>query len=70
MCARPNAHAHIRAIAAYSLALAERRDEARALTAEIRRTNPYYGVDDFLTAFHFDADGTALYRRAAKRIGE
>ena len=31
--ARPNAHAHIRAIAAYSLALAERRDEARALTA-------------------------------------
>jgi DNA-binding SARP family transcriptional activator/TolB-like protein len=68
--ARPNAHAHIRAIAAYSLALAERRDEARALTAEIRRTNPYYGVDDFLTAFHFDADGTALYRRAAKRIGE
>ena len=33
--ARPNAHAHIRAIAAYSLALAGRLDEARAYLAAI-----------------------------------
>ena len=38
--ARPNAHAHILAIAAFCLALAGRRDEARAQLAAIRRTLP------------------------------
>ena len=40
--ARPNAHAHILAIAAYSLALAGRFDEARAHAAAIRKTLPHY----------------------------
>src|SRR5215510_12061062 len=48
--ARPNAHAHIRAIAAYSLALAGRLDEARAHMAALHKTRPNYRVDDFLTA--------------------
>jgi tetratricopeptide (TPR) repeat protein len=67
--ARPNAHAHILAIAAYSLALAERNDEARAHLAAIHKTLPHYGIDDFLTAMQFSPDGEALFRKAARRIG-
>jgi TolB-like protein len=66
--ARPNAHAHIFAIAAYSLALAGRLDEARAHMAAARSKQPRYGIEDFLTAMQFDADGAALFRKAAKRI--
>jgi DNA-binding SARP family transcriptional activator len=67
--ARPNAHAHILAIAAYSLALAGRTEEARAHMAAIRKTLPNYRVDDFLTAMQFDPEGAALFREGAKRIG-
>jgi TolB-like protein/DNA-binding SARP family transcriptional activator/Flp pilus assembly protein TadD len=67
--ARPNAHAHIRAIAACCLSLAGRREEALALVASIRKTLPQYSVDDFLAAFRFGEDGTALFRRGAKNIG-
>jgi DNA-binding SARP family transcriptional activator/TolB-like protein len=63
--ARPNAHAHIMAIAAYALALAGRRGEARAHLATIRRTVPGYRVDDFLTAMRFAPDGAALFREGA-----
>ena len=68
--ARPNAHAHILAIAAYALALADRRDEARAHLAAIRKTLPHYRVDDFLTAMQFAPEGEKLFRLGAKRIGE
>jgi DNA-binding SARP family transcriptional activator len=67
--ARPNAHAHILAIAAYSLALAGRRDEARAYLASIHKTLPRYRIDDFLTAMQFAPEGERLFREAAKRIG-
>ena len=67
--ARPNAHEHIRAIAAICLALAERHEEARALLASIRRTRPDYRVDHFLAAFQFEPDAVALYRKGAKRLG-
>jgi DNA-binding SARP family transcriptional activator/Flp pilus assembly protein TadD len=66
---RPNAHPHIFAIAAFSLALAGSLDEARAYAAEVRKTLPQYGVADFLDSFRFNADGAALFREAAKRIG-
>ena len=66
--ARPNAHPHIHAIAAYSLALAGRLDEARTYIAAIHRILPTYRVDDFLTAMQFAPEGAALFRRAAKRI--
>jgi DNA-binding SARP family transcriptional activator/Flp pilus assembly protein TadD len=66
--ARPNAHAHILAIAAYSLALAGRLDEARTHMAAIHKDLPRYDVDDFLTAMQFAPDGAALFRQAAKRI--
>ena len=67
--ARPNAHAHILGIAAYSLALAGSLDEARAHAAAIRRVLPQYGIANFLDAFHLDPKGTALFRQGAERIG-
>ncbi len=67
--ARPNAHAHILAIAAHSLAMAGRLDEARGFVASIRKAAPQYGIDDFLGAFHFAPDTAAQFRQAAGRIG-
>jgi len=66
---RPNAHIHILAIAAQSLVLAKRHDEARKFVARIRARAATYTMDDFLRAFRFDADTTTLLRGAAKQIG-
>jgi DNA-binding SARP family transcriptional activator len=66
---RPNAHPHILAIAAYSLALSGSLAQARAWAATLRRTLPRYGIADFLAAFRFDPPGAALFRKGAKRIG-
>jgi hypothetical protein len=65
--ARPNAH--ILAIAAYSLALAGRLDEASAHLAAIRRTLPRYRIGDFLAAMQLAPEGEKLFREAAGRIG-
>jgi DNA-binding SARP family transcriptional activator/TolB-like protein/Flp pilus assembly protein TadD len=67
--ARPNAHAHILAIAALSLALAGRLDEARAYFASIHKMLPHYRVDDFLAAMHLEPEGEKLFRQGARRIG-
>ena len=67
--ARPNAHVHIQAIAALSLALAGRPGEARGFIARIRQTAPGYRVAAFLAAFHFAADAADVFRRAACEIG-
>ena len=67
--ARPNAHAHILAIAAHCLALAGRVDEALALTARIYKTIPGYQLDDFFSAFRFSPDAVSLFRKGAQRIG-
>lgn len=67
--ARPNAHEQILAIAAFSLALAGRLDEARTYLAAIHATRPGYRINDFLAAMQFDADGERLFRHAAEKIG-
>jgi DNA-binding SARP family transcriptional activator len=67
--ARANAHPHIFAIAAYSLALAGSLDQARSYAAAIRRTLPAYNVGEFLGAFQFEPNAAALFREGAKRIG-
>ena len=67
--ARPNAHPHVLGIAAYSLALAGRLDEAQTYAAAIRKALPKYTVDDYLRAFRFDEHGAALFRKGAKRLG-
>jgi TolB-like protein len=66
---RPNAFAHISAIAACSLALAGRLDEGRAEVARIRKRVPHYRVDDLISAMHFPPDAEGLFRKGAKRIG-
>ncbi|MGE0720028.1 MAG: transcriptional regulator, partial [Alphaproteobacteria bacterium] len=66
---RPNAHVHILGIAALTLTLSGRLDEARAHVDAIRRRVPGYRVGDFLTAFRFDPAGAALFRDAARRVG-
>lgn len=67
--ARPNAHAHILAIAALSLALAGRTGEARAHLAAIHKILPGYRIDDFLAAMRIEPGGEALFREAARLIG-
>jgi TolB-like protein/DNA-binding winged helix-turn-helix (wHTH) protein len=65
---RPNAHAHILALAAYILTLAGRIREGQAYLDRIRQTLPDYGIEDFLNAFHFGPDGERLFREAARTI--
>jgi DNA-binding SARP family transcriptional activator len=67
--ARPNAHTHIRGIAAFSLSLAGSMEEAHTYAAAIARSHPGYSVEDFLSAFRFDPGGIAAFREGAKRLG-
>lgn len=66
---RPNAHEHVLAIAATSLALVDRRDSSRDLVARIRTRRPGYTVEDCLHAFRFTRDTEELFRHAAREIG-
>jgi Flp pilus assembly protein TadD len=65
---RPNAHAHILAVTAFSLALDGRLDEARAYIASIRKTRPHYGLADYLTAYQFGPQDEKLFRDVAERL--
>ena len=67
---RPNAHVHIQAIAAFSNALADRREEAGGYARRIRETAPSYRCDDFLAAFHTLTPSVVdLIRRVGPSIG-
>lgn len=66
---RPNAHAHILAIAALSLSLAGRVDEARAHVGSIHQRQSAYDVNNFFAAFHILPMDKGLYHDGAKRIG-
>jgi TolB-like protein len=67
--ARSNAHPHIHAIAAFTLALVGSLDEARRFAARVRAVRPGYSFTDFRHAFRLDADGESLFRRGAKLLG-
>lgn len=67
--ARPNAHVHILGIAGHCLALAGRHDDAQRVMTAVRASVPGYGLDEFLGAFRFDAEGSALIRRVAPQLG-
>jgi DNA-binding SARP family transcriptional activator len=67
--ARPNAHVHILAIAAFTLALAGSMEAARAHAAAVWRLRPGYGSGDFFTAFRFDPVGERLFRQGARLVG-
>ena len=66
--ARPNAHAHILAIAAFVLALAGRTEDAHGYLAAIHATLPHYRVDDLIAAMQFAPDCVSLFREAARRL--
>jgi len=65
---RPNAHAHILAVTAFSLALDGRLDEGRAYVASIRKTRPHYGLDDYLRAYQFTPQDEKVFRGVAQRL--
>ena len=67
--ARPNAHAHIHAIAAFALALAGHPERARDHFAAIHKMAPGYCFADFIAAMQCAPDGEKLFREAATRIG-
>jgi TolB-like protein len=67
----PNAHTQVLvlALAAYSLALAGRLDEARGYLASVHAVQPHYGVKNFLATLQFlPEESAALFRNAAERI--
>ncbi|MFP5513184.1 MAG: BTAD domain-containing putative transcriptional regulator [Alphaproteobacteria bacterium] len=67
---RPNAHVHIQAIAAFSNALADRREEAGGYARRIKETAPSYRCADFLAAFHTLTPSVVdLVRRVGPSIG-
>jgi DNA-binding SARP family transcriptional activator/TolB-like protein len=66
---RPNAHVHVRAIAANCLAAAGRFDEGSEIVSSIRRTVPNYQMDDFLSAFRFAPDTAKTFRSYGARVG-
>jgi TolB-like protein len=67
--ARPNAHAHIHALAAFTLALAGALEEARLQASAARRSVPGYALPHFLRAFRLDRDGVDRFAEGARRIG-
>jgi DNA-binding SARP family transcriptional activator/TolB-like protein len=66
---RPNAHVHIRAIAASCLALAGRTEEAGTYVSAARKAAPDYRIEDLLRSFRFAPDTATLFSRCAARIG-
>ena len=67
--ARPNAHAHIKAIAAYTLALAGRTEEGRVHLASVHQALPGYSAKDLVATMQLDAARTSLFHKAAKLLG-
>ena len=67
--ARPNAHAHILALAACSLALAGKQDEARTKARALLGRSSGYRTRDLLEAFRFDERGARLFSQGGKGAG-
>ena len=67
--AQPNAHVHIRSMAAFTLALAGSLAEARQYAATVRQDVPDYDATRFHATFHMDAHGSALFARGAGLLG-
>ena len=65
----PNAHVHIRTIAALAHELAGNRAAAEQWSSEIRRVTPGYTQDQFFQAFPFRDEHTlAIAQAALKRL--
>src|SRR5262249_33185582 len=66
---KPNAHAHVHAIAAFTLARAGRLKESRREAAFVRQLQPGYCLEDFFGAFRIRDKHERIYRAAARQIG-
>jgi TolB-like protein/DNA-binding winged helix-turn-helix (wHTH) protein len=66
---KPNAHAHVHAIAALILAVAGRFEDSFREVGAIRKLRPTYSIDDFLSSFRVLSDQERRVRTAAKQIG-
>ena len=64
-----NAHVHIHAITALTLAATGRLNQARREAESVRRQFPGYGIDRFLSTFRLEQGLADTYRRAARAIG-
>lgn len=67
--AQPNAHVHIRSMAAFTLALAGSLAEARHYAATVRQDVPDYDAARFHATFRMDAQGSALFAQGARLVG-
>ncbi|MBC8028297.1 MAG: tetratricopeptide repeat protein [Steroidobacteraceae bacterium] len=67
--ARPNAHQHIMAIAAFALALSNRLPEANEYSKKIRERVPDYSMAEFFGAFRCSPDAADVFKRAGKKLG-
>jgi len=67
--ARPNAHQHIMAIAAFALGLAGRTQDANVYKTRILERVPNYAMTDFLAAFRYSPEAVALFKQAGKKVG-
>jgi hypothetical protein len=66
---KPNAHAHVHALAALMLAAAGRSEESLSEAGVARNLRPGYGIEDFLSSFRALSDQERAYRIAANQIG-
>ena len=66
---KPNAHAHVHAIAALILAAAGRLEKSFREAGMIRKLRPTYSIDDFFSSFRVLSDQERACRIAAKQIG-
>ena len=66
---RPNAFPHIHVIAACCLVLAGARDKAKTYADSARKIAPQYRLQDFFSAFPFEAEGRERFRAAAHEAG-
>ena len=57
------------AVAALSLALGDRLDEARMVLVSIRERAPDYRFADFVQAFRLDETGESVFRAGARLLG-
>jgi TolB-like protein/tetratricopeptide (TPR) repeat protein len=65
---KPNAHAHVHAVAALILAGAGRLEESLREAGMIRRLRPDYSIEDFLSSFRVLSDDERRFRIAAEQI--
>ena len=67
--ARPNAHPHILACAAFALSLADRLVEAQGYIATVHKTLPLYHVDDSPIKMRLHSKPRSCSERARRASG-